>query len=124
MKNDIDSGTDKTVINQKERDSCPECGSIRIIKKGEEYICCKCKWKGKNPQKVMWYFGISYKGGGPPVGRIINPTVRERHFCPDCNSVRIRRRINTQDYFCDGCGWIGNNPKKMKWGAEDIKVIR
>ena len=24
---------DKTIINHKERDSCPRCGSIRVIKK-------------------------------------------------------------------------------------------
>lgn len=69
----------------------------------------------------MWYFGIPYRGNGPSVGRIINPAIRDRNSCPDCNSIRIRKRINTHDYFCDNCGWIGENPKKMKWGVLAIE---
>lgn len=118
-KSDIE---DKTIINQKERNSCPRCGSIRIIKRIGYYGCSKCGWKGNRPKKIMWYFGIPYKGGSPIIGRIISPSVRDRNFCPICNSVRVRKRIHTQDHFCDNCGWVGNNPKKMKWGSTIIKL--
>lgn len=112
---------DKTIINQKERDSCPKCGSIRIINELGYYRYCKCGWKGNSHKKVMWYFGISYRGDGPSVGRIINPTVRNRNYCPNCDSMRVMKRVNTYDYFCDNCSRISNNPKKMKWGVLTIK---
>jgi predicted RNA-binding Zn-ribbon protein involved in translation (DUF1610 family) len=112
---------DKTIINQKERDSCPKCGSIRIIERSRYYRCLKCGWKGNSPKKVMWYFGISYRGDGPSVGRIINPSVRDRNSCPKCSSMRVRKRVNTYDYFCDNCGWTGKNPKKMRWGVLTMK---
>lgn len=112
---------DKTIINKRERNSCPKCGSIGVIKRSRYYGCRKCGWKGNSPKKVMRYFGISYKGGSPIVGRTISPGIRDRNFCPNCNSVRVRKRINTHDHFCDNCGWIGKNPKKMKWGDVVIK---
>lgn len=111
---------DKTIINQKERDSCPKCGSIRVIKKLEYYLCCRCKWKGDNPKKVIWYFGIPHRGNGPTVGRIINPVARDRNSCPSCNSMRISKRIHTRDYRCDNCGETCKRPKKMKWGVSII----
>ena len=112
---------EKCTINQKERDSCPKCGSIRIAKKLRYYICYKCKWTGDNPKKVMWYFGIPYRGDGPSVGRIINPAARDRNSCPSCNSIRVSKRIHTRDYRCGNCGWIGDNPIRMKWGVLDKK---
>lgn len=100
-----------------ERNSCPICGSIRIRKKNICYKCDRCGWTGKNVKKIVWFFGIPYVGGSPPVGRTRVNGVRERHYCPNCESVRIRKRIITRDYFCDNCKWIGSSPKRMKWGV-------
>lgn len=71
-----DNTDDKTIINKKERNSCPKCGSVRVIKRSGYYGCRKCGWKGNSPKKVMWYFGIPYREEGPSVGRTISPSVR------------------------------------------------
>ena len=109
-------------MTERERNSCPSCGSIRIYRRSEEnYRCARCGWKGSVPKKIKWYFGIYYKNGGPIVGRSGRCcNVRERSFCPRCMSVRLRKRITTHDYFCDNCKWTGTNPKKMKWGTTTI----
>jgi len=109
-------------MTEGKRNACPNCGSIRVKKRSNTnyYKCCKCGWVGTAIKKIMWFFGIPYTGGSPPVGRTRVNNVRERSFCPSCNSVRIRKRVNTHDYYCENCKWIGTSPKKMKWGTTTI----
>lgn len=35
--------------------------------------------------------------------------LRERNICPICNSMDVAKRINTHDYKCYSCRWIGKD---------------
>lgn len=39
--------------------------------------------------------------------------IRERNVCPNCNSMDIAKRINTKDYKCYNCRWIGKDVNKI-----------
>ena len=38
--------------------------------------------------------------------------IRERNVCPNCNSMDVAKRINTKDYKCYNCKWIGKDINK------------
>jgi ribosomal protein L37AE/L43A len=50
-------------------------------------------------------------------GRRISETrqPRERSACSKCGSVHVKKRIRTQDYLCEFCGWKGITIKKVIW---------
>ncbi len=111
------------------RNSCPECGSIRVVNKTDQsknqpyYKCQKCGWTGNDVVKVVWLFGSYSRGGGSiPLGartKSVRDGVRDRPYCPVCKSVRLRKRVITRDYYCESCGNICISPKKMKWGSQN-----
>lgn len=115
-------------MEKEKRRSCPNCGSIRIVGKIDKdrqyYKCNKCGWIGDVTKEVIWLFGTSYNGGKIPIGSASISSVRDRPYCPKCYSIRLRRRVHTHDYYCENCKWVGESPKKMKWGSAEICQIK